>query len=1140
MRRKLTAKWILMLALVAGFALNNYAQYALSFGGGGDYVELGGTDFAPPWTVEARVNKSEETNYQHLLTGNDGNSGIRIEQWWGTKIGYTHSGVADYTFNNSLPTNQWKHVALVCDGSSVTLYIDGVEKQTIDNVINMPMQRISKNEESGSMNSVIDELRIYNTALSQSTIDQYKDVEIDETHENWDQLVSYYQFNEGTGNTCYDSKGSYDGTIFGATWFNPDINWDAGIASVEAPSYTSGVYSHNEPLLLKLKNFGNNTINVDFEVSYTLNGGAPVIHTVPASSNSLTTGEVYMVDFGLIDMSVPGDYEFEFDVNLPDDENPENDVLIQTYSNTAQILGDVSSFESDENEFLFTSGSSKVKVIFYADDIFRIWLAPNGTFTNPAGDQIVVGFDYPAFEIQWSEEDEYYRMETQECVLRAYKSPLKFALYDADENVIWEEVQPLAHGAGKAYQSLTRKENEYYYGGGMHIGAFSHRNQRLRIEKYIPNYGDWNLEGTVPNPAPFFMSTEGFGAFRNTFAPGIYDFKETVDLIHDESRFDSYYFVGESMKDVLDGYTQITGRPYMPPRWGLEFGDADCYNDAGQTTPDVIGLIAEKYREHDMPGGWILPNDGYGCGYTELDYVVDELDDLGFYTGLWTEEGVSTAPYEVGDAGTRGYKLDVAWVGSGYSFALNACKTAVEAIEDNSDDRSFVWSVCGWAGTQRYSTIWNGDQAGDWNNIKINIATMVGSGLSGHNLASGDVDGIFGGSSITYTRDLQWKCFLPNLMVISGWSNYQKQPWAYSANYRDVNRKYLKLRQRLIPYIYSYCWESNQTGVPMTRAMVLEFPEDPITWGTDTEYQFMAGEWFLVAPVYASGSTRSDIYLPEGPWFDYWDGTLFEGGQTIESYNAPMEKLPLFVKAGAIIPMYPEALHDREKEKDTLTLDIYPYGETSFDLYEDDGVSKLYRVGEYATTHFAVSGMYNGTQDITVNIGECDGYYDGKYESRAYWLNVHSTNKPDSVFIKDNLMTEHASMDALHQASQGWYYDATDRNGMVYVKVPFHTTSIDFDVHIRYPDDVGINQVYEGIRVYPNPASTCLNVDFENGCSDKTRIELFSVNGIKLLSMKAEAMSKKHIVKLENITSGTYLLKVFDNERSSTKKVEVM
>ena len=115
--------------------------------------------------------------------------------------------------------------------------------------------------------------------------------------------------------------------------------------------------------------------------------------------------------------------------------------------------------------------------------------------------------------------------------------------------------------------------------------------------------------------------------------------------------------------------------------------------------------------------------------------------------------------------------------------------------------------------------------------------------------------------------------------------------------YTDINRKYLELKMRLTPYMYTYCEQAYETGVPTSRAMVLEYPKDSVTWGTKTQYQFMNGEWFLVAPVYKSEGKRDSIYLPKGKWFDYWNGKEYNGNTWLNNYDAPLDKLPLFVKA---------------------------------------------------------------------------------------------------------------------------------------------------------------------------------------------------------------------------------------------------
>jgi alpha-glucosidase len=701
-------------------------------------------------------------------------------------------------------------------------------------------------------------------------------------------------------------------------------------------------------------------------------------------------------------------------------------------------LGDLTSFEMKDGVFQIAAGLDRVRVIFYRDDIFRIWAGPDGNFTEaqpvPEDAQIVI-YKGPALPMAWRDAGDYYRVETRECVLRVYKRPLRFALFDKDNAaVVWQETRPLNYGP-TTVQTLRRGENENFYGGGMQNGYFSHRDTSVNIRLNTRGWGD----GTTPNPAPFYMSTAGYGAFRNTMAPGKYDFLSPLSLAHEEPRFDCYYFFGPGLKKILNGYTLITGRPFFPPRYGLEFGDADCYNKKGKT-PDVIQKIADVYRANDMPGGWILPNDGYGCGYVELDTTIQELHKRGFYTGLWTEKGLERIANEVSALGSRVMKLDVAWVGRGYQFAFNGMRDAYEGIEKNSDARGFVWTTCAWAGGQRYATVWSGDQSGNWEYIRFHIPTVIGAGLSGFNAATGDIDGIFGGSAQTQVRDLQWKCFTPALMIISGWSkqtNLMKQPWIFGEPYTAYNRKYLKLKMRLTPYMYTHCHEAYDTGVPAVRAMVLEFPDDPATWSKRTQYQFMSGASLLVAPVYEDTIVRNDIYLPAGKWIDYWDGSEFNGPAVLNGYAAPLDKLPLFVRAGAIIPMYPEMLYDRDKPKDPVTIDVYPFGKSSFTLYEDDGVTQEYRKESFARTLIEVeapTALDTPDAQVTVRLGAAKGKYQDMPASRSYVVDMHVPAKPAGVTLGTATLPSFEKKAEFDTAPEGWFFDARDRRGVLHVK----------------------------------------------------------------------------------------------------------
>lgn len=821
---------------------------------------------------------------------------------------------------------------------------------------------------------------------------------------------------------------------------------DIAIARLISNSENDNTFTKSEILALNIKNTGIEAINEDFKVNCLLDSKTQLTATVPASAHPIAPGDEITVKFPPADLLTRPSHNLKFDAELPGDENTANNHLSIKINAKATYVGNVTAFRAGKNEFNIEAGISKVKVIFYDDDIFRIWLAPDGDFTNPAGNDIVDQYKVDNPAVAATDKGSYYQLKSRQCVVRIYKQPMRFALYDAtDKHKVWEETQPISFGA-KTTQTMSRQPDEYFYGCGMQNGYFSHRGNDILIEKG----NGWDNGGRA-NPAPFYMSTAGYGAFRNTFDVGVYSFKETLKFSHNEDRFDAFYFYGPSLKKVLNGYTKTTGRPFLMPRWALSLGDANCYNRGTKgydtknytgsgingTTPDVIKIVADKYIANNMPHGWILPNDGYGCGYVKLDSTIMELHKRGFYTGLWTENGVDRIAKEVGQYGSRLCKLDVAWVGPGYKFALDACKAAYNGIENNSNARGFIWSVMGWAGTQKYSTVWSGDQSGNWEYIRFHIPTVIGSGLSAQNAATGDVDGIFGGSADTYVRDLQWKSFTPVFMVMSGWAKKDKQPYIYGEPYTSINRKYLELKMRLTPYMYTYCEQAHETGVPTTRGMVLEYPKDPVTWGKQTQYQFMNGEWLLVAPVYKNETKRDSIYLPKGTWYDYWDGKAYAGGQWLNNYPAPLSKLPVFVKAGAIIPMYPAMNYDGEKKADTLTLDIYPYKHSSFNMYEDDGLTREYRKGAFAKTLIEA----NAGKDVAVTIRPATGNYTGKYLQRIYLLDIHQQKAPKQVLVNGVPVKMIVSASAFNAAKTGFYFTAGDKTGTVHIKTTWLKTN---------------------------------------------------------------------------------------------------
>jgi alpha-glucosidase (family GH31 glycosyl hydrolase) len=199
--------------------------------------------------------------------------------------------------------------------------------------------------------------------------------------------------------------------------------------------------------------------------------------------------------------------------------------------------------------------------------------------------------------------------------------------------------------------------------------------------------------------------------------------------------------------------------------------------------------------------------------------------------------------------------------------------------------------------------------------------------------------------------------------------------------------------------MYTLCHEASVTGVPAVRALILEYPDDPVVQGTRTQYQFLLGPGLLVAPVYADTSIRDSIYLPRGQWYDFWNDSVINGPVVLNGYPAPLEKLPLFVKAGSILPMYPSMNYDGERPADTITLDLYPGENGAFEMVEDEGSDRSYRKGEYSRTLFRFNYSTEKKRITDISIGASIGNYHGKLPERAWLIRVHSSEMPAKVTI---------------------------------------------------------------------------------------------------------------------------------------------
>jgi alpha-glucosidase len=262
--------------------------------------------------------------------------------------------------------------------------------------------------------------------------------------------------------------------------------------------------------------------------------------------------------------------------------------------------------------------------------------------------------------------------------------------------------------------------------------------------------------------------------------------------------------------------------------------------------------------------------------------------------------------------------------------------------------------------------------------------------------------------------------------------NVQDEPTGLPTAEASI-RKHRQLRYRLVPYLYSQAFTNYQTGMPICRPLLLAFPDDGNCSADQWPYQYMFGESILVAPVYADVDAM-EIYLPGGTnWIDFWSKDVYSGGEVILYDTSDIEKLPLFVQEGAILPMREDSNWiDPTLPDDPLFLDIYPAKASSFVLYEDDGVSTHYQQGAYTQTRFTCLKDANG--NVRIHIGKAQGDYVEKLRQRRYILNVRFCDaRPKEVKCNGRILNIKSEQTFRKTATNEWLYDPEDGNVRILV-----------------------------------------------------------------------------------------------------------
>lgn len=282
-------------------------------------------------------------------------------------------------------------------------------------------------------------------------------------------------------------------------------------------------------------------------------------------------------------------------------------------------------------------------------------------------------------------------------------------------------------------------------------------------------------------------------------------------------------------------------------------------------------------------------------------------------------------------------------------------KATYEGLAKNDGGkRPFVLTRAAYAGSQKYCGGWTGDNHSIWAHIALSLEQVCNLSVSGLAMCGSDIGGF--GSDTTpelLVRFYEAAVFVPFFRNHSAMGTRRQEPWQFDETTIDAVRKTVKLRYRFIPYIYDLAHECEKTGAPIVRSLVYEYPADKHVRNISDEY--MLGSFVLVAPVIAPGKEVREVYLPDGDWYDYYTGEKYSGGRYILA-DAPLDKVPVFIKAGAIIPVADGEIRSTEDiTEDKISILTYP-GKGSFVHYQDDNETFAYRNGAYNAVEYTLNG----------------------------------------------------------------------------------------------------------------------------------------------------------------------------------------
>ncbi|MDR3597551.1 TIM-barrel domain-containing protein [Clostridium sp.] len=722
----------------------------------------------------------------------------------------------------------------------------------------------------------------------------------------------------------------------------------------------------------------------------------------------------------------------------------------------------------------------KLTVQVCADNILQVHYLPDGKSTPNT--EVVGTTNWSPVEASIDIKSDPMVIKTNSMVVEINKKTDKISVFDSKNNLLLKEQDAVSLSDGSI--KFNHQDGQNFYGIGAYTANDSPKGL-LRKNLSEVTAGKQGYAG-----GPLVWSTSGYGLLVDSDG-GSFDIGNDNLNFTESSKKDVNYFVmvGEP-KNIMTSISQISGKSPMFPKWAMGFTNSEWGIDQKELTS-----IVDTYREKQIPiDNYTLDFDWKAWGqdnYGEFRWNTDKFPDgasgklssmmadkgvkltgimkprihvdteEGKYADehkLWLEDKGPSVDYfskkmvedidfskseartwyfehakQALDSGLVGWWNDEADESSPNLQFLNMQKALYEGQRSSTNMR--VWSINRnfYLGAQKYGYgMWSGDVNTGFYSMAGQRDRMLSSIVLGENKWGMDTGGFNGGNPNpeNYARWMEFSAFVP-IFRVHGNLNQQRQPWVFGTTAEAAATKAIRLRYSLIPYIYTYDRQAYDNGIGLVRPLIFDYPDDKKV--ADDVDSWMFGDYMLVSPVVKQGETEKDIYLPKGDWIDYFNGTKYDGGQTIKYTvnNQTWDDIPLFVKKGAIIPSNSKPIQHVEEKVDTLNLDVFPgKDKTSFKYYDDDGKTYNYENGEYFIQNMETQDNGNS---IEFKIDNKTGSYTP--DTQYYVIKIHG-NAGKEVKVNGESIKAASSIDDMANSPNEARINSKDVYGdATYIKV---------------------------------------------------------------------------------------------------------